>query len=75
MLAAEKQTVGSTKLYRLEGVTPVGSQNAGTIRCPTKRLEFILERRGVPRKNAKRLAKRFLDLVPPAEVSRARWCY
>jgi len=63
-LGTHTEQVGAVQRHRFVAFTLAGDQKAGQLTSRKKRLEFILERKGHSRREARRLVERFRERVP-----------
>lgn len=68
-LGTNTQSVGVTQYHSYVAFTFAGSESVGQLKTPHERLQYELERVGIQRREAKRFARGFLDLVPVRKFS------
>jgi len=68
-LGTRTDNSGVVESHEFIAFTFSGTQDGGQLTSRKKRLEFILERQGYPKKRARRLVERFRRLVPIRKLS------
>lgn len=68
-LATRTERQGDSSTHEFITYMLSGNQEVGQLTSRKKRLEFILERQGYPKKQARRLVERFRRLVPIKKLS------
>lgn len=69
VLGTRTDSVGISQYYNYVGFTLLGNEGVGQLKTPLARLQFEIERQGIPTTEAKRFSKAFLDLVPIRKFS------
>lgn len=69
MLGTSTNNVGAFQLHSLVAFTLSGDQTAGQLKTVEDRLRFELERAGLPKAEARRFTKAFMDRVPVRRFS------
>ena len=67
--ATRTESQGAISSHEFIAYMLSGNQEVGQLTSRKKRLEFILERQGYPKKQARRLVERFRRLVPIKKLS------
>lgn len=68
MLATHTTTYAATEFHGYAEITLVGDKN-NQLDTPEERLQFELERQGIPKKDARRFIRDFFKLVPVRKLS------
>ena len=63
MLGTHTGSVGVSQFHNYVAITLAGHEDVGQLRTPLERLQYDLERQGIPKTEAKRFSRAFLDLV------------
>lgn len=69
ILGTSTDNVGAFQIHSLVAFTLAGDQTAGQLKTVEDRLRFDLERAGMPKAEARRFTKAFLDRVPVRRYS------
>ncbi|CAG0931512.1 hypothetical protein PLCT1_01795 [Planctomycetaceae bacterium] len=69
MLATRTESVGAFQIHGYVAFTLSGHEAVGQLKTAPERLQYELERQGVPKKSAQTFAKAFLDRVPLRKFS------
>lgn len=69
MLGTKTDSFGVSQYHSFVEITLRGSVDAGQLKTPEERLQFILERHGIPKSEVKRFSKQFLANVPIRKFS------
>lgn len=69
MLGTHTDSVGVSQRHNFVAFTLFGHEGVGELKSPTERLQYELERSGLPKKEAKQFAKAFLQRVPIRKFS------
>lgn len=69
MLGTSSDSVGVSQYHNFVAFTLAGHEDVGVLKSPAERLQYELERDGLPRKDAKQFSKAFLQRVPLRKFS------
>lgn len=69
MLGTRTDSVGVSQYHNFVTFTLSGHKDAGELKSPADRLQYELERDGLPKKDAKQFSKAFLERVPIRKFS------
>lgn len=69
MLATHTASAGVSQFHNYVAITLAGHEGVGQLKTSLERLRYELERQGIPKTEAKRFSRAFLDLVPVRKFS------
>lgn len=69
MLGTHTEQIGASNFHNYVAFTLAGHQDVGELRTTAERLQYELQGQGIPRPEAQKFAKNFLDLVPVRKLS------
>ncbi|CAG9932410.1 hypothetical protein [Candidatus Nitrotoga arctica] len=69
MLATQTESAGVSQYHNFITTRLAGHENVGKLKTPAERLQYELERQSIPKAEAKRFSKAFLELVPIRKFS------
>lgn len=68
-LGTHTESFDVVQYHKYVEMTLIGHESTGTLKSPIERLEYVLRRQGIPRKEISRFSRIFLDLVPVRKFS------
>jgi len=69
MLGTHTDSVGAFQIHSFIAFTLSGHESVGQLKTPQERVQYSLEQDGLPKRDARRFAKVFLDRVPLRRLS------
>src|SRR6185312_6853134 len=69
MLGTHTGSAGALQFHNYVAFTLAGHEGIGQLKTPLERLQYEIERQGIPKQEAKRFSKAFLDRVPVRKFS------